>query len=611
VALEKASLPPVERRCRFLWLLPWLFASLLHPKRAQAAESTGAGSENSALEERTLRRVLGSHFERADVPEGQIIESVEIARLPVFDEDDPVPDFVNVFHAQTRERVIRRELLFREGDVYAAERVRETVRNLQALPQFGVIVVAALKGSRPGRVRVVVIVRDIWSLRLSYELRGTFKSLNYLLINPSEWNFLGTRTQLGGVFTLSPDRYSVGAIAIHPRAFGTKVDALAQGQVFVNLDSGKPEGSSGQLALYRDLISLADKWGFVVGGTWVVEQTRLYSDRRLVISDEGIPIVYHTSVARGGAQLTRSFGSVYKFNLTVGVELLERKFEATRAPETPLPAFDQFVRNELPVSDTRLSPFVQLHHYTAEYLTTHDVETLELSESFALRQFAAVRLYPALHDVGSTRNLLGSVAWLGYTWPIESGLFRVAVNSSIEASDQARDQATAQGAVRFVSPRIAVARLVLDGAVGSTYRNYLNRKLLLGGDTRPRGYQSSIFRGGSAVAATAEIRTAAVNLWSARAGMVAFYDVGGTGDHLSDVSLHQSVGAGVRVLLPQLNREVFRLDWAAPLTSGRGRVPDRPLPGGVYFTFGQAFEMPGLRLPSLFGAETSLLQPTR
>jgi len=39
------------------------------------------------------------------------------------------------------------------------------------------------------------------SLRLAYELQGTFKSLNYLLVNPSETNLLGTRTQLGGIFS--------------------------------------------------------------------------------------------------------------------------------------------------------------------------------------------------------------------------------------------------------------------------------------------------------------------------------------------------------------------------------------------------------------------------
>lgn len=566
------------------------------------------GSGNSELEERSVARALGQHPDRDPAPARKLIESVEVVRLPVFDDDDPVPDFVNVFHAQTRERYIRRELLFKPGDSYDAALVDESVRNLQALPQFGVVVVVALKSQRPGYVRLVVIVRDVWSLRLSYELQGTLKSLNYLLVNPSETNLFGTRTQLGGIFSLAPDRYSAGAIVVHPRILDTKVDALGQGQVFVNLDSGKPEGSLGVLALYRDLIALSDKWGFLVASSWIVEQTRIYSDRQLVVSDEGIPLVYHSSVVRGGAQITRSYGERNKFNLTAGVELVRKEFEATRAPGTSVASFDRFVRSELPVSDTRFSPFVQLEHKTTRYLATHDVETLALLESFSLGQQAALRLYPALRAVGSSRDLVGSAAWLGYTWPVDSGLVRVLANSSIEAADEARHQASAQGAVRFVSPRLGFMRFVADSVLASTYQNYLNRKLVLGGDTRPRGYFSAIFRGGSGFAASAELRTFAVNAWSARVGGVAFYDVGGTGEQVPNIALHQSVGAGVRILFPQLNRQVFRLDWAAPLTAGRGRIPDRPLPGGVYFTFGQAFDMPGVRLPTILGAETSLIE---
>jgi hemolysin activation/secretion protein len=142
----------------------------------------------------------------------------------------------------------------------------------------------------------------------------------------------------------------------------------------------------------------------------------------------------------------------------------------------------------------------------------------------------------------------------------------------------------------------------------ATYQNYLNRKLVLGGDSRPRGYVSAAFRGASGFAASLELRTFAVNIWSARVGAVAFYDLGGTGERLRDITLHQSVGAGVRILFPQVNRQCFRLDWAAPLTPGRGRIPDRPLPGAVFFTFGQAFDMPKVKLPEILGAETTLLE---
>jgi hypothetical protein len=607
----------------FARVLPWAAAWSLFSLPARALE-------NSELEERCVTRALGPKPDRDGAPEGKRIESVEIVRQKVFDDDDPVPDFVNIFHAQTREPMIRQELLFKPGDAYDADLVQETIRNLQALPQFGVVVIVPLKGKAPGSVRLIVIVRDVWSLRLGYQLQGTIASglnvpiagggaflpslpvrasgnINYLFVNPSETNFLGTRTQLGGIFTLQPDRYSAGGLVIHPRIMGSKVDGLALARVFVNRDSGESEGSAGVISVYRDLIALSDKWSFLMGSAWDIEQTRVYSGTVLQVSDQGIPLVYHTSIVRGGAQLTRSFGHALKFMLTGGIEMNRREFEAERDPETTQRDFAAFVHDELPVSDTRISPFAQLEHKTTRFLATRDVETLSLQESFSLGEQAALRVYPALRDAGSSRNLLGTVAWLGYTWPVASGLVRLIGNSSIEQADQARHQASAQGALRFVSPRFGFVRTVVDSALVATYQNYLNRKLVLGGDSRPRGYQAAAFRGASGFATSFELRTTAVNILSARVGAVAFYDVGGTGEYVSSIKLRQSVGAGVRILFPQVNRQCFRLDWGAPLTRGPG-LPLGPFPGGFFFTFGQAFDLPQMKLPQVTGAETTLLE---
>jgi len=615
-AEDSPSEPLWERLgCASVLRVRRFWASILTLGLALSAWATPAHAvENSELEERAVARALGPHPDRDFAPEGKRIESVEIVRQSVFDDDDPVPDFANVFHAQTREHVIRRELLFTPGDSYTRDKVQETIRNLQVLPQFGVVVIVALRGKTAGAVRVVVIVRDIWSLRLAYDFQGSFKdgalkpSVNYLLVNPTETNLFGTRTQLGGLFTLQPDRYSVGGNVTHPRIAGSKVDTTALGRVFVNLDTGKPEGSTGTLAVYRDLIALSDEWAFLAGAAWLVEQTRVYSDRVLYVTKSGVPLAYHTSIARGGADVTRSFGTQLKFNLTFGVELNRRKFEATQRPQDSDAAFAAFLARDVPVSDTRLSPFVMLEHRTARYLATRDVETLALQESFALGQVAALRLYPAARSVGSSRDLLGSVAWLGYTAAWQDGLLRGIASSSMEVANDAHHQATAQGALRVVTPRLGFARVVVDAAVVSTYRNYLNRRLALGGDTRPRGYRSLSLRGGSAMAASAEVRTSSVNLFSARLGAVAFYDVGGADDTLADVRLKQSVGAGVRVLFPQLNRQVFRLDWAAPLTAVDSLHRAQPLPGSVYFTFGQAFDMPKVKLPQILGSETTLLE---
>jgi surface antigen Omp85-like protein len=576
-------------------LSAWVFGFMLAARPAAALEI-------SELEARSVERALGPRPDRDDAPEGKSIESVDIVRLPVFDDDDPIPDFVNVFHAQSRERVIRRELLFQPGDPYRAERVAETLRNLQILPQFGVVVVVPLRACDPARVRVVVIVRDVWSLRLSYDIQAGGKSLNYLQLNLSEDNVLGTRTRAGSLFTLQPDRYSLGASGLHPRIAGTKIDAFALGRVFVNRESGKAEGSAVTLSVSRDLLALSDKWGFLVGAGWLIEQTRRYSDGALLQTDQHVPLVYRSSIARGGAQVTRSFGLRLKFNLTWGLELNRRSYRAPQREQDSQAAFDQFVRDELPVSDSRVSPFFMIEHRTARYVATRDVETLSLEESYSLGQIAALKLYPAARSLGSSRNLLGSMAWLGYTWPLGDGLFRVLGNSNIEQADHGRHQASVQAAGRLVSPRLGFMRLIADSALVATYQNYLNRQLILGGGSRPRGYPSARFRDASGAAATAELRTSAVNILSARIGLAAFYDVGGVGEQLPDVKLHQSAGAGVRILFPQLNRQVFRLDWAAPLSP-----PYRALPGAIYFTFGQAFDMPSAKLPEILSADATFL----
>lgn len=582
-----------------------------------------AALDYSSLEQHMVTRALGPQPDRDDAPSGKRIESVQIVRLPVFDDDDPVPDFVNWFHAQSREHVIRRELLFEAGDTYDVERIEETIRNLQLIPQFGVVVIVPLRSARPGQVRLVVIVRDVWSLRLNFGLQGSPTYINYLVVNPIEENLFGTRTRLGGVFTLQPDRYAVGAMAGHPRILGSKVDAHGLAGAYVSLDSGETEGSFGLFSVARGLVSLDDKWGFLAGVAWTNEEKRELTGRsgvnidygwtpsasivRQAVLSNGVPIAYSSNVLRAGAEVARSFGRRHKTVLTWGIELNRRRFRAERGQESA-EAFAAFVKEEVPVSDTRLSPFAQLAHHTTRFLATRDVETLELQESFALGHQVALRLYPALSDVGSSRNLLGTVSWAGYTWALGNGFLRSVAGSSIEQADLGRHQASAQAALRVVSPRLHFLRVVLDYAAVATYQNYLNRKLGLGGETRPRGYISSAFRGASGYAGSLELRTTSIDIWSARVGAVAFYDVGGAGVSLDQAHPNQSLGAGVRILLPQINRQVFRVDWAVPFTPGPQRQPDRALPGGIYFTFGQAFNLPQLKLPEILGAPTTLLE---
>ena len=75
-----------------------------------------------------------------DISSPPVIDTVIIERHNVFTQDKADANWgfrvMNSLHATTRERVVRRELLFREGDILSHLRLQESERNLRALRIF-------------------------------------------------------------------------------------------------------------------------------------------------------------------------------------------------------------------------------------------------------------------------------------------------------------------------------------------------------------------------------------------------------------------------------------------------------------------------------------------
>ena len=93
--------------------------------------------------------------------------------LDVFESRDLLPTWLNVFHVTTRSSVIRGEILFPEGAPYSVPLVDDTIRNLRRLPgvpQLSMVLAVAVAGSAPDRVVLVVITKDVWSLRLNWSM---------------------------------------------------------------------------------------------------------------------------------------------------------------------------------------------------------------------------------------------------------------------------------------------------------------------------------------------------------------------------------------------------------------------------------------------------------
>ena len=548
----------------------------------------------SALERSVIGQKLAERgLELDPLPEGKRIEQVEIVTLDVFDERDPMPDFVNLLHTTTRRRVIRRELLFSEGDRYRAVLAHETARNLRELVQLSIVLVVPTRGSSADRVRVLVITKDVWSLRLNWLLQSTNGHINSLVLNPSEENLFGTHAIVGGYFVLDPATYSLGVSLSHRRLFGSHQLAVIAANVIRNRDTGNAEGSFGEFRYGQPLYSLDTKWSWGTSILWRHDIARRFNGITVAKRD-GIPVVYDRDRLYGGYEVVRSFGRRFKYDLSFGVEAVRSVYEKPDLAAQSARLAKDFSAKELPISDQRVSPFVQLHAHRTDFAQMIEVETLGLQEDFRRGHDLLLRVYPASSAVGSTRDLLGSLAVLSYTFPLADGLLRPLIGHRVEYAAGGRDDALFEADLRFVSPRFGLGRLVVDGKFQNRYRNYLNRRTSLGGDNRLRGYPAGAFPGSDLVTANVELRTTSIDIFSAQVGAAAFYDVGDAADAVRLFNLKQSAGVGLRILFPEFDRIVFRADWGFPLSPGY-----QPLPGAFFVSFAQAFALPGVAVPSV------------
>ena len=114
----------------------------------------------------------------------------------------------------------------------------------------------------------------------------------------------------------------------------------------------------------------------------------------------------------------------------------------------------------------------------------------------------------------------------------------------------------------------------------------------MGGDDRLRGYPSNFFFGKDAVFYNIEFRSTSLEILKFALGGVAFFDAGHAAQGFDMLHAKQSVGIGLRALFPQVNRLVFRIDFAFPLRRGPFPETGSPVPVdpfGFFFAFDQAF----------------------
>lgn len=555
-----------------------LWVAAARAEQAPTTVATGPSAYEAATLSSAVARVGGA-IEHS--PEGKTIESIEIVTLDPIEARDPAPTFLNAVHATTRRYVIAREVLVSRGDPYRQTLVDETARNLRRLPQLSIVLCTALRGSTPGTVRLLVVTKDVWSLFVDFDFAIASGGLERLTLKPREMNVAGGHTTAFARFVWEPAAFALGLGYVVPRAEGRRLALALDANLIVNRARMEPEGSYGTVTATRPLFATRTEWAWLTGVSWRDEMFRKYTNAEVARID-GAPWEFRSRAFFQQAALTRSYGWRFKNDLTLGFEIAHRAFETTEAA----------VRTVMPTGERRVGPFLQWNAHVNDFLRALDIETLGLQEDVKLGPELLLRMYPVTTALGSTRTFLGLRAAAQYTLPLGDGFARAAVVSITEAERERLADASIEGSLRVVTPRIGFGRLLFDAMLLDRYRNHLRTLSFLGGEGRLRGYPTRALTGSDVVAVNVEFRSRSIELASLQIGAGVFYDAGDAFDGLSDLRLRHSVGAGLRMVFPQIDRSVVRIDVAAPI--------GRPDAGSVsvFVGFNQAFSLATVSPPA-------------
>jgi len=545
---------------------------------------------------------------RDAAPEGKLVERVEVVPLDVFEPRDKVPTWLNVFHVTTRKSVIAREVLIHEGERYEQALVDDTIRNLRrvpGVPQLSAVLVVAAQGSAPDRVVVVVITKDVWSLRLNWNILADAGGIDNLTLQPSETNFLGLHQILGATFILEPAAYTLGLNYMVPRIEGSRIAVQTSANVMINRDSGSPEGTYGQLVAGEPLYAGNTEWAWDSSVQWQDAiyraysnaQVRTYVDPRTGCSAADptcvVPFSFHQRVYQAQYELTRSFGWTNNHDFTLAANISRAAYNTQFVGANPTTTND-FVKQYVPLGETRVGPSLQYHTYEWRFLRVVDFDTLALQEDYRIGYDVVLRAYPAFKAIGSSRDVTALYGAAQYTWPVRDGLFRLIFESDAQPEQSRIADAFIHPTAHLVTPTIgSIGRIVVDGSWLWRWRNYLNQTEFLGNGDRLRGFPTNFLVGPNLMTYNVEFRTRPVEILSMELGAIAFYDVGdayGNGDRFQP---YQSVGAGLRGLFPWLDRTVFQLDFGVPVERPINPATGATIaPYNFVVSFGQAFPTP-------------------
>lgn len=517
-------------------------------------------------------------LEPEPAPAGRTVGRIHVSTREVFEADSDGLRWANLFHWTTKRHVVEREVLLRPGEVWDEQRVAETERNLRDPLLRSVVAVLPVKPPGgtpdPDRVDLLVVTRDIWSLRGNTNFQTTGSVLNFLSTSLSENNFLGLNKQVAATFKIDQDTYDVGALYNDPRLYGSPLALYVDESFLIGRESTGFEGAVGLFSLRMPLRSVRQRWGFDISVSHAVEVARDFEGAYVRTWDdpatdavvEEHPREFDYRGVSTEATAVRSFGEELKTNLSFGWGLRWQDAEARDGfvDDAQRRRFEDAI---LPRRETASYGIFKLDIFRDDWVTLYDVETFAHAEVIRTGPiFGASIRWGSRALFFSEREFAELFASLGWSFHLGEGSMFFVTGTAKSRLEGTFVDSNATGDARVFTPVLGgFARIHARAFVGAQWDLTRLSPYTLGGDSGLRGRESRSLAGTNVVRTNLELRTLSLGWWILESGLVAFWDGGATFEEWDDVPFVHTVGLGARILIVPVNRNVLRLDYAVPL----------------------------------------------
>jgi hypothetical protein len=478
------------------------------------------------------------------------VGEIRIQSLDVFSPEEERRGWVyrlaDALHVETQTAVIRRFLLFREGDAYDPERLAQTERNLRALTFLKSARVTAGE-AHDGVVDVEVTTQDAWTTQLELHL-GSGGGETRWAAGVTESNLLGLGKELGFLYDEDVERTNRLIEFRDPALFGAYWSGA-----FLYADNS--DGSRRTVRVARPFASTFDRLSAEALWDKNWTQERIYGSG-----------VVESEYTRRHQQVLASWGlavwpgAFRARRLTAGIDFFQDDF--MHLPGRPDDA--------LPVARDYRYVFVGWEDTASDFVTTNYVDKAERVEDFNLGARYAVQagVSPAAFGAPSTTFAVSGETSRG--WRLSPAAFLRGQAAFRTRLDGGAQNATLSGALTFVwkHPTALAQTTVVRLEVDRGWRLDQDVQFFADGDHGLRGYRLYAFEGDRRIVLNVEHRifsgTEILQLFSL--GAVAFVDTGTAvprDQPLKFSSLRTDAGLGIRVAISRAaTNPILRLDCA-------------------------------------------------